>query len=313
MNPTKNLRHTHGLLLAAALLSCHAPAIAQRHLAEVGADCSSLEYHLRLAPLKNTDSRCSLIWNYTDSANFRALRYTIPSLSSSDNLAGFESQYELIEYKDGAETIVAAGSFRDSYTSHPALSAMLRVLPSSACVDIGSGKAAVSIPIVYSHENSCTGYACSHQLQELRNDITASRTALPEKSQFQSLDSLRSHISASKDAYEAFWIYLDRDTNISKAVPGGRYTLATISDGRGAYDIIYIDGIDKGNSRWQPFTIKGQLQPTIFADHFNLHWLDNNGLVADKEANATIEIQGTVLKLTFPMLKSSMRFSRVPK
>jgi len=196
MNPTKNLRHTHGLLLAAALLSCHAPAIAQRHLAEVGADCSSLEYHLRLAPLKNTDSRCSLIWNYTDSANFRALRYTIPSLSSSDNLAGFESQYELIEYKDGAETIVAAGSFRDSYTSHPALSAMLRVLPSSACVDIGSGKAAVSIPVVYSHENSCTGYACSHQLQELRNDITASRTALPEKSQFQSLDSLRSHISA---------------------------------------------------------------------------------------------------------------------
>ncbi len=141
MNPTKNLRHTHGLLLAAALLSCHASAIAQRHLAEVGADCSSLEYHLRLAPLKNTDSRCSLIWNYTDSANFRALRYTIPSLSSSDNLAGFESQYELIEYKDGAETIVAAGSFRDSYTSHPALSAMLRVLPSSACVDIGSGKA----------------------------------------------------------------------------------------------------------------------------------------------------------------------------
>jgi len=300
MNPTKNLRHTHGLLLAAALLSCHAPAIAQRHLAEVGADCSSLEYHLRLAPLKNTDSRCSLIWNYTDSANFRALRYTIPSLSSSDNLAGFESQYELIEYKDGAETIVAAGSFRDSYTSHPALSAMLRVLPSSACVDIGSGKAAVSIPVVYSHENSCTGYACSHQLQELRNDITASRTALPEKSQFQSLDSLRR-------------IYLDRDTNISKAVPGGRYTLATISDGRGAYDIIYIDGIDKGNSRWQPFTIKGQLQPTIFADHFNLHWLDNNGLVADKEANATIEIQGTVLKLTFHMLKSSMRFSRVPK
>ena len=184
MNPTKNLRHTHGLLLAAALLSCHASAIAQRHLAEVGADCSSLEYHLRLAPLKNTDSRCSLIWNYTDSANFRALRYTIPSLSSSDNLAGFESQYELIEYKDGAETIVAAGSFRDSYTSHPALSAMLRVLPSSACVDIGSGKAAVSIPIVYSHENSCTGYACSHQLQELRNDITASRTALPENRSF---------------------------------------------------------------------------------------------------------------------------------
>lgn len=301
------------LLLSAGLISCSAAAVAETNLTEIGADCSSLEYHLRLEPLKNTDSQCSVVWNYTDSANYRALKYLIPSLTSSDNLSGFESRYELTECENGRVHVLAQGSFRDSYTSRPALSALLRVLPESACIEIGTGKATVSVPVPYSHINSLVGYKCSHELRELRNDITAQRVSRPAKSRFQSLDTLRSYIAASKDVYESFWTYLDRDTDITKAVPGGRYTIATVSDGHGSYEIIYLEGIGHETSLWEPFTIKGHLCPTIFADHFNLQWSDIYGRVADKEANAYIELQGTILRLSFPLLKSSIRFSRVPK
>lgn len=138
---------------------------------------------------------------------------------------------------------------------------MLRVLPGSACVDIGTKNAAVSIPVSYSHENSLLGYECNHELREIRNDILAQRVPRPVQSRFKSLDSLRNYIADSKDAYESFWVYLDRDTDISKAIPGGRYTLATVSDGNGSYEIIYIDGLNSDNTLWQPFTIKGQLSP----------------------------------------------------
>lgn len=313
MRPNEYNGFVHRLLLTVGVLVCATIAVAETNLAQIGADCSSLEYHLRLEPLKNTDSQCALVWNYTDSANYRSLRYLIPSLTSSDNLSGFESLYELSECKNGTERVLAQGSFRDSYTSRPALSAMLRVLPESACIELGTGKAAVSVPVPYSHINSFAGYRCSHALRELRNDITAQRTSVPEKSRFQSLDTLRSYIAASKDAYESFWTYLDRDTDITKAVPGARYTLATVSDGHGSYEIIYLDGIGHETSLWSPLTIKGHLYPTIFADHFNLQWSDLYGREADPEANAYIELQGTILRLSFPLLKSSMRFSRIPK
>lgn len=52
---------TQILMLSAAVQLCGLTAFAEKNLAEIGADCHSLEYHLRLAPLKNTDARCSLL------------------------------------------------------------------------------------------------------------------------------------------------------------------------------------------------------------------------------------------------------------
>lgn len=118
MIPLRHTHSVHGLLLTAVLLLCHTVVNARNNLTAIGADCSAFEYHLRLAPLKNSDSHCTLIWNYNDSANYKALRFIIPALTSSDNLAGFESRYELIEYNNGAENIISEGTFRDSYTSH---------------------------------------------------------------------------------------------------------------------------------------------------------------------------------------------------
>lgn len=108
---------------------------------------------------------------------------------------------------------------------------------------------------------------------------------------------------------EGIWKYLDRDTDPQYARPGGFYELAIVKseDGSG-FDIIYLEGSQTMSSAWKPGMKKGHLTPTAFSDHYDLQWIDSTMHILDTECSASIE-SGSILRLDFPLLKSSMRFS----
>lgn len=111
---------------------------------------------------------------------------------------------------------------------------------------------------------------------------------------------------------EGRWTYLDRNNDPQYARPGGKYQLAVVATPGGGYDILYIDGASTGSSSWTAGMRKGRLTPTVFSGHFDLVWYDSTMQVVDAECNATLE-SASILRLDFPLLKSSMRFSLLPQ
>lgn len=110
---------------------------------------------------------------------------------------------------------------------------------------------------------------------------------------------------------EGLYKYLDRDNDNRYCRLGGDYRIALLASQRGGYDIIYISGADINSQQWQPGMIKGHLAPTLFVNHFDLEWFDSTLTPITSECSADIE-QSAILKLNFPTLKSSVRFSLIP-
>lgn len=108
-----------------------------------------------------------------------------------------------------------------------------------------------------------------------------------------------------------FWKYLDRDNDHMYARMGGEYNIAVTPNESGSFDIIYLGGARVNASEWKPGMIKGRLIPTIFTDHYDLNWYDASMRPIDRECSATIE-QGAILRLDFPLLKTSIRYSKIP-
>lgn len=124
-------------------------------------------------------------------------------------------------------------------------------------------------------------------------------------------ESLTEHFRESKDPIEGYWQYLDRENDPAYARPGGRYLLAVVKAESGGYDIIYVDGAEKMRDEWKPMMLKGRLKPTIFVDHFDLEWIDSTFESLERDIHATVTDKA-ILALSFPLLKTVMRFSRVP-
>ncbi len=112
-----------------------------------------------------------------------------------------------------------------------------------------------------------------------------------------------------RNAPQGIWVYLDRDNDLRYCRLGGEYRIAIVDDNNGGFDIIYLDGATTGASQWKAGMRKGHLRPTIFRNHFDLVWYDATMNVIQSEASATME-QDAILRLDFPLLKSSMRFYR---
>ncbi len=105
------------------------------------------------------------------------------------------------------------------------------------------------------------------------------------------------------------WAALDRDTDSRRALAGGRYKLAVIPRDDESYDIVYLGGAEVNSSAWKPGIRKGILNPTIFKDHYDLIWYDSKMVPIEVDASATVE-QGAILSISFPLLKSTLRFYR---
>ncbi|MDE6049775.1 MAG: hypothetical protein K2G09_08820, partial [Paramuribaculum sp.] len=103
---------------------------------------------------------------------------------------------------------------------------------------------------------------------------------------------------------------LDRDTDSRQALAGGRYTLAIVAaEDKSAFDIIYIDGAEVNSDEWNTGMRKGKLIPTPFKDHYDLIWYDSQMEPIEYDATASVD-QNVILTLSFPLLKSTLRFVR---
>ena len=125
-------------------------------------------------------------------------------------------------------------------------------------------------------------------------------------------DSLRNRLRSSSDPIEGFWQYLDRENNPQYARLGGRYLLAVVKNATDdAYDIIYVGGAETYASEWTPMMLKGRLKPTIFLDHYDLEWVDSTFERMNRDIHAQLT-DGAILSLSFPLLKTTVRFSKMP-
>lgn len=106
------------------------------------------------------------------------------------------------------------------------------------------------------------------------------------------------------------WKALDRDTDSKYALAGGRYTLAIVPvQDTNEFDILYLSGAEVNTSTWKTGMKKGKLIPTAFKNHYDLIWYDSALEPIEYDATASVD-QEIILSLSFPLLKSTLRFVR---
>ena len=124
-------------------------------------------------------------------------------------------------------------------------------------------------------------------------------------------EALDRHFEASKNPFEGYWTYLDRDMEDKWLKLGGRYTIALVETEKG-YDVIYVDGAQVKKQQWHLGMKKGEMTSTIFTDNFTGKWNDATLESIDEDVYATFE-SGVILTFKFPVYKSQVRFSKVLK
>ncbi len=299
------------LLAFAALLVSYARA----PFYDLGEGVGRLDYHVRLRPSKSVAARCSLLWNYADADNYTAMAYTMPPRSADDPHLGMDVEYSLFRRVDGCDSLIAAGVFASHYPTGAGsgFSAVLSVDETVATVALGGKEADFRLKVPFERINpGRVGYTSPDGLEELRHDMRVGHMSPPRYSRFETVDSLKEYVKASGDPMEALWTYLDRDMKPDMAYLGGEYRLATVAERPGVYSIVYLGGERDGQGIFRPLQLKGLLRATVFAGHYGLVWYDAAGRVLDKETSATVELDGLVLRLGFPLYGASVRFSKVP-
>ena len=144
-----------------------------------------------------------------------------------------------------------------------------------------------------------------------RSPRNSSRTRWDESSLKQYFDGKQ----ISQDSPVGLWKYFDRDTSDSYSRLGGEYRLAIVEDGADGFDIIYIDGAKVNPSDWETGMLKGHLKPTLFPGTYDLTWFATDLTPACEECTASLVdgmVRGSLLRLDFPLLKSSFRLVRLP-
>lgn len=130
---------------------------------------------------------------------------------------------------------------------------------------------------------------------------------------FATLDEIAEALESCRgDNMAGIWEYIDEATDPDAASIGGKYTIAIIPEppGGSRYLIVYIDGAATSKKQWLTGMLKGTLWPTPFQSNFNLSWVDSEGDELSDGCDARIE--GNLLTLDFPLLKSQIRFGRKP-
>ncbi|MDE6853693.1 MAG: hypothetical protein K2J38_01410 [Muribaculaceae bacterium] len=301
---------TYRTVTFAALVCAVFALSAEPDGAMLPAPLRTVEYNLRLRPSANREARVCVFWNFRDSTDYNCVTCRIPPLAASATATGFDCRYEVHSVCAGTDSILDSGAFAASYSDGAEIgfSAILRADAVSAGVSFGTDRISYTVPVPFDmYASGLIGYTSTVKLRELRNDVYYTSVPAPEYAPFSDTDALMRYLEASTDGVEGLWNYLDRDTDPSLAMPAARYRMATVAEDSGSYAIVLLDSVGNFN----PLQIKGRLTPTPFQGHYNLYWLDASGLGVDAENSATLEVQGTVLRLSFPLLKSTLRYMRV--
>lgn len=272
----------------------------------LGSGLPALDYTLRLEAAVNTDVTCTVVWNYTDTASFRACSFILPARTAASGPVAAQVPYRITARIAGTDSVINEGRIHVVYPQDFGMTVSLRCSRSLAALALGASGAECLLPVSFDTAHAgAIGYTSQKSLRELENTVLISRREPQQPLPVTDAAMLADRLRASADPLEGLWTYLDRDTDPSLAEPPGHYTLALLRDADG-YALIAL-----GNPG-EPLTLKGRLSPTLFADHYNLRWIDREGNLIADETSATVVLDGAVLRLDFPLYKSSYRFARHP-
>lgn len=294
-------------LSSAGLLAlCLTAAASDPAAIDVG-NATDFSYHARYELSGSGRHIMWLAWPHDiDSSQYNA-SVEIMASSFDDPLFPAKARYKISKVCGNNTSVFAQGDFECRVGRKPAFSMVLRRTPSGAALSLGSDKAAETIEVPFGGDSIVAGAVEGAEMQ--RHSLIIRSIGKRTKTPFGNREELMAYLETSTDPMEGIWEYLDRDINPSKARLGGKYTIATVLSPDG-YDIVYLDGAENVPGDWTCLDIKGKLTNTAFECHYDLLWLAAPRHVADHEASATIGIGGEVLELTFPTLRSRIRFRR---
>lgn len=281
---------------------------------ELGEPVLNLKYHVRMAVARNRPLVFSLLWNAAADGSARRADISADPVAEADASGLSRCRYAVYTIdSEGAETLETSGEGCFTYATEgtTCFSAVLSADESGANLALGSATPELTVPVDFDYEvPGSLGFARRKKDKVVNNLIISSHRPAVRIAQFADFQALRDYLEASEDTHEGLWEYLDRDVDRTKAMMGAEYRIATVADGAGGYDIIFLEGDAGGNAAFRPMDIKGHLAATQFIEHYDLQWMAASGVVLAKDTSADMEQGQAILRLNFPLLKSTLRFRR---
>ena len=289
------------------------PMAAGIHVTDsIGGAVASLDYTVRAALGSRGEASWGIVWSRTSPDDYRGLSVTFAAQGAGDEV--YDQSITVTQYavSGGMRHIVSTRDYpaRDIDPRHDGFSLKLQVRPTGAIVCGGTAMPLFEEVVDFAADApAALGIASTAALTLLQCDLQCD--TLSRRRYFDPA-TISDRIDVA-DRHQGFWAYFDRDTDPALASIGGSYELATVprDDGEPGYFIIYLGGARPG-SQWRPGEVKGILSPTIFSHHYDLVWLDEQGLSMTAEQSATFDASGALLTLSFPLYKATVRFSRRP-
>lgn len=272
--------------------------------------------HTRIAIDPKTQSEWGMCWGDPD-GDFITARIIIPPFRQhNDTYRDVEAMLQ-VERNEGGNTRIVSkkplGAIVDTEGRSNSLKLFYDRESSHLLIYAGSemqqlvGKSEVNVPCkVWYFVCQPSGLIGCGALS-----LDGTGVGIKKSSKFHDTDSLMDYLKASDDSKEGVWRYLDRNMNEKYAAMGGRYTIATVANDSGGYNIIYLSGADTNDTLWEPLSVKGTLAPTIFIGNFDMRWMDAEGKEYTDDTNAQYSADGSILTLSFPALNTQLRFSRL--
>lgn len=267
--------------------------------------------------VSQTTPTCGLVLFYADKANYYSIEMSPFNTAPHDDMCDERLlKVSLNKVENGDKTILSSTDVHKDVNLYDGLNTL--------CADLREGVLSVSVGDKRLSHVFTFGPITQRFGQSMglivgpRGKMNVERTLLSfEKSEKEMVvtewdkQKLDEHFKISKNPFEGYWEYLDRDMDDNIARIGGKYTLALVEATDG-FNVIYISGAQVGKSEWKEGMLKGKLYKTIFTDNYKACWTDATFRVLDDDVNGYFE-SGLILDMSFPALKSKMRFSKVLK
>lgn len=267
--------------------------------------------------VSQTIPACGLVLFYADEANYYTLEMvpfnTVPHDDMRDERL---IKVSLCKVENGHKTILSSKTTGKNVNLYDGLNTL--------CADFHEGTLSVSVGDKRLHHlftfvpitkrfGLQTGLIVSKggKMKVERTVLSLEKSDKEKTYTEWTKEKLITHFRVSKNPFEGFWEYLDRDMDDGIARIGGKYTLALVETNDG-FDIIYISGAQVGKREWKEGMLKGKLYKTIFTDNYKARWADATFRILDDDVNGYFE-SGLILDMSFPTLKSKIRFSKVLK
>lgn len=269
----------------------------------VGVDAQWGRVHVRASGHK-----WGVRWNETSDGRYVEARLEI--IPSNDILYSAVCCVQIAEYQDNNCKMIYTGELPDVIDADGSNSIKVTFGRDAAKVYVGSDVATLVATAPSCLQKGTVSIVADEALKCECVEVVSRQQPMLQLWGSGDEDELMEVLSASSDPIETVWAYLDSDIDGAMAAIGGRYKLATVSNGDG-YDIVYLSGAKVNQGIWQPVTVKGVLTPSVFKDHYDLTWYSASGTCLNEDVYATFSDDYGILTLRFPVIKATLRFARL--